>query len=274
MSQNKNEQLLLGRGVLVTRPAHQVEDFAEKIRRVGGVPLCVPAIALSQFSRETPEGIALREAVDTLGDFDWIIFTSVNGVEAFMTVLAEAGKTTEALATSRLAVIGPSTADRLCEYGVAPHVMPEEFISDAIPEVLGEVAGNCFLLPRADIARKWLPEELKRRGGVVQEVPTYRVVPNEEPKAIEHLSSLARPDYITVTSSSIVRGLRGLLEKSGRLSWFSEVPVVSIGPVTSETARECGATTIITAKEFTTDGIVEAMIQYEQESGHDEKRGE
>lgn len=270
MNHNKDEQLLSGRGILVTRPAHQVEDFAEKIRLVGGTPLCVPAISLSLFPRETPEGVALREAVEAIADFDWIVFTSVNGVEAFMTVLSEAGKTSEDLSRSLIAVIGPATADCLREYGVIPHVMPEEFISDAIPEVLGEIAGKCFLLPRADIARKWLPEELSRRGGVVQEVPTYGVVPNDTSEAVEQLRTLARPDFITVTSSSIVRGLYGLLEKSGRLSWFSDVPVVSIGPVTSETARECGAATIITAKEYTTDGIVKAMIDYEHESGRDQ----
>jgi len=265
---------LAERAVLVTRPEHQAEDFEQRITQVGGVPITIPAICLSPFKKEHPHGKALLKSLQEIEGFDWIIFTSVNGVDAVMAACTETETVEKIRHQVGIIAIGPATAARLQAHGISPQIVPDEFISDAIPSALDEIAGKRFLLPRADIARKWLPEELKRRGGAVTEVPTYGVIPNEDPAMVEKLKSISKPDFITVTSSSTVCGLHGLLEKAGCLSWLQEVPVVSIGPITSKTAKEFGARTVISASRYTTDGIIDAMIEYEAMKCREETHGE
>jgi uroporphyrinogen-III synthase len=208
----------------------------------------MPAIEVKAALDSEP----LREALLGWGGFDWVIFTSVNGV-------AEVVRLTEGLAIDfsgpRLAAIGPATAQAVEAAFGRLDVVPESFISDAIAPALGDVASKRILLPRADIARKELALELERRGAEVVELAIYGINEN-----IASTIPEVRPDYITVTSSSAVRGVVNQLVSGCRSEWIAEVSWVCIGPITEHTAREFGCNVVAVAAEFTVDGVIRALL--------------
>ncbi|MCB0353755.1 MAG: uroporphyrinogen-III synthase [Bdellovibrionales bacterium] len=255
---------LSGKTIAVTRPIHQASSFSQKIEALGGTVLLVPAIRLRTGGAEE----ALLSAVKNLETFDWVIFTSVNGVRAFDEAMAEAGVARSVLATRQVAAIGPATARSLEDVQVSPDVVPDEFIADAIPDLLGEVSGMSILLPRADIARKDLSNILKQRGAKVTEIAAYEVELNDDPALIQKLRDLPeqqKPDYLTFTSSSTVRGFSELLRKADKESWLAQIPIVSIGPITAQTVRELSGKGSIVAREYTTDGVLQAIVEHGEE---------
>jgi len=247
---------LEGKKVLVTRPRDQAGDLAERLRALGAEPLILPTIAVLP-----PEDWSqVDEAIDKLQTFHWVVFTSVNGVRSFVGRMRERGVPVSHLAGCRLAAIGPATARVLEQECRAPDVIPEQFLSDAVPDVLGEVHGLRVLLPRADIARKEMAGELRRRGAEVVEVAVYRV--QQETEAIRGaLASLPVPDYITLTSPSTVRSLARLLEDLGRTEWLRTVPLICIGPITADAVRELGYQPARIAAEHTIPGLIEAILE-------------
>ncbi|MCB0352894.1 MAG: uroporphyrinogen-III synthase, partial [Bdellovibrionales bacterium] len=222
-----------------------------------------PAITLAPSEDSEELMLSLRE----LSSFDWVIFTSVNGVAAFQKAMAAQNIPVAVLAERRIAAIGPATAKELERLGATPTIVPKEYVSEALPELLGDVHGKRVLLPRADIARKMLPIELKRRGADVTEIAMYHILPNDTPEVVAQLKAFDQnktPDYLTFTSSSAVRGFHKLLEASGKESWFSTVPIVSIGPITAKTVEEYGVCSQIVAQSYTTDGILNAITACEE----------
>ncbi len=255
---------LKGKNIYVTRPAHQAASFAEKITRAGGQATVVPAIKLCLPENNTE----LEEALKKLSSIDLIIFTSVNGVTAVVNQMNRLEIPLSTLSDCTVAAIGPATAAALdTQAGCTPDIIPDEYISDALPERLGDVSGKTILLPRADIARKNLANVLRESGANVLDVAAYTVTSNDDDELVRQLSNTAetaKPDYLTATSSSTVRGLKALLTKAEKAHWLKEVPLFCIGPITADTAKECGVEKCFVAKEYTTDGLLEAILDWER----------
>jgi uroporphyrinogen-III synthase len=247
---------LAGRRVVVTRPQGRAEGLAERLRGLGAVPVVFPTIRL-----EPADPAPLDAAIAELSSFDWVIFTSRVGVEAFCHRLdrhPEAAAARAALSGGRpstagagrlgVAAIGPVTAQALRERGVEPALVPREYVAEAILDALSDVRNQRILLPRADIARRDLADGLRERGAEVVEVAAYRTVEAGEPPA-----GVEDADAITFTSSSTVRHFLASGAKVGRAK------VVCIGPVTARTATESGLVVHAVAAVYTEDGLIEAL---------------
>jgi len=234
---------LQGRRIVITRPAEKARRLADRLRSLGAVPIEFPTVRI-----EPAESGPLDAALGALAHFDWIVFTSANGVEAVFARLAAAGKDARVFAARKVAAIGPVTAQALREKGVEPALVPGEYVAEAILDALGDVRGKRFLLPRADIAREALADGLRRSGAAVTEVAAYRTVGAGGPPP-----DLSGADAVTFTSSSTVRHFLASGAAVGRAK------VVCIGPVTAATARELGLTVDAMATEYTEDGLIQAL---------------
>jgi uroporphyrinogen III methyltransferase/synthase len=207
----------------------------------------------------------LRDAARRTGEFDWIIFTSVNGVDAFFTALAEDGLDTRALAGRRIAAIGPATAARLAQHGIRADLQPEAFTGAEVARALasqGSLAGVRILLPRADIAPKELVEALTGSGAIARDVVAYRTVPDLSGRdAIRERLAQGEVDWLTFTSSSTVRNF---LEAVGTQAVRAARPkIASIGPTTTATLREAGLAPTVEARQHTIPGLIDAIVQHE-----------
>jgi uroporphyrinogen III methyltransferase/synthase len=247
---------LAGKRVLVTRPRAQAADLCEKLSALEMQPILFPTIEVVPPEDDT----ALDEAVAQVGRFDWVIFTSVNGVHAFMERLRAAGRETRDFDGVRVAAIGPATAQALAMCAVQPQVIPDEYVAERIPDALGEVQGQRILLPRAKIAREVLAVELRRRGAVVHEVAAYDTRA-ARPSPQDWAELRRGVDVVTFTSSSTVRELVGLLAGEPDVS-LGRARVACIGPITAQTARELGLHVDIVAQVYTMSGLVQAIAEY------------
>ena len=244
---------LEGLRILVTRPKAQAKAFAEKLSSLGAEPIILPAIEIAPLENT----FELDNALVHLDAFDWVVLTSVNGVEAVRARMMALNVNAESLASRRLAVIGPATANALEHFCRKPDVMPSEFVAEAIFPQLGDVSGKRFLLARADLARQNLAEALRKAGAVVAEVAAYRIVPSKGGT----LDKRKRPHFITLTSSSSARATLERLVHQGLEPWLKKIPIVCIGPITAATVREMGYRVGAMAKEYTTDGLIETLVQ-------------
>jgi uroporphyrinogen-III synthase len=243
MPNDTPSRALQGRRIVITRPRDRAQRLAERLRSLGAEPIVFPTVRI-----EPADPGPLDAAVRSLEHYDWIVFTSANGVDAFYVRLLAAGKDARELARRKVAAIGPVTAQALRQRGIEPALVPEEYVAEAILRALGEVRGQHFLLPRADIAREALAAGLRRKGAVVTEVAAYRTV-----GAGTAPPDLSRADAVTFTSSSTVRHFVA----SGAVA--GKAKVVCIGPVTAATARELGLTVHAVATTYTEDGLIQAL---------------
>jgi uroporphyrinogen-III synthase len=246
---------LQGRRIVITRPEERAAGLARRLRELGAEPVEFPTIRL-----EPADPAALDDAIEALSEYDWLVFTSRAGVEAFFARLDAVGRPTalEVAVRARpsqagvsslgVAAIGPATAAALRERGVEPALVPREYVAEALLAALGEVRGMRFLLPRADLARQTLAAGLRARGAQVDEIAAYRTVTLDGPAP-----DLSGVDAVTFTSSSTVRGFVASGASVG------EARVVCIGPVTAETARELGMRVDRVATEYTEEGLIEAL---------------
>ena len=247
---------LSNKRILVTRPRGQAEELVSSLKALGAEPLVLPVIAILP-----PEDWScVDEAIHALPRFDWVVFTSVNGVRAFVERMQALGVPVSTLAERKLAAIGPATANALARVCRRPDVVPEQFLSDALPDALPDVNGLCILLPRADIARKEMAHELRRRGAEVVEVAVYRVQ-QETGVDAEVITNMPTPDLITLTSPSAARSLAKMLEEAGRAEWLVRVPLICIGPITADAVRELGYQPARIAAEHTMKGLVQAILE-------------
>ncbi|MGI8586507.1 MAG: uroporphyrinogen-III synthase [Chloroflexia bacterium] len=254
-------QPLQGRRIVVTRAQAQAGDLVAQLRALGAVPLECPAIQVVP-----PESYApLDAAIAQTARYDWIVFTSVNGVAAFMARLGHAGQTASRLGSLRLAAIGPATAAALREHGLVPAFVPSAYVAEAIIAQIGDVAGQRMLLPRADIARMALAVGLRAKGALVDEVTAYRTVAGAG-WAGDWLRARTI-DALTFTSSSTVRyfgqSLAALGVDAADLQRGPQRPaVVCIGPITAQTARELGWPVDAVAEDYTTVGLIAALVHW------------
>ncbi|MBC7326149.1 MAG: uroporphyrinogen-III synthase, partial [Moorella sp. (in: Bacteria)] len=196
--------------------------------------------------------------------YNWLIFTSVNGVKFFFRRLFQKGRDIRQLAGLRLGAIGPATRRALENYGLQVDFMPGEYRAEAIAAGLAEKisSGQRILLPRADIARSFLKEALEQQGAVVEEVAAYRTVMDGRGRdLIRKYFIRGRIHIVTFTSSSTVRNFVNLFDGPDLPRLLAGVGIACIGPVTAETARELGLKVDAVAKEYTVEGLVKAIVE-------------
>jgi len=243
---------LHGRKVVVTRARAQSSSLAAVLSGLGAEVVELPAIRI--VPRIDTEAVAAM--VENIHSYALICLTSPNGAELLMAALAERGLDGRALANATIAAIGPGTARRLRELGLIADVVPPRSIAESLVESLREldVEGRPVLIARAAEARDVLPEALAERGAAVDVVPLYETV--REPAGEDRVAAIADADYVTFTSSSTVRFF---LETVGD-AFPAAARVVSIGPVTSGTARELGLDVAVEAEQHDPDGLVAALL--------------
>ncbi|MFP3980496.1 MAG: uroporphyrinogen-III C-methyltransferase [Desulfobacterales bacterium] len=251
---------LFGKRIVVTRARKQASDLVEKLSDLGAACLEVPAIEIVAPADLGP----LDAAVKAVSDYDWLVFTSVNGVDVFFDRLRASGKDTRALGRIKTAAIGPATAQRMADNGLNADIVPDSYRAESVVSAFEnqDVAGKKILLPRAEGARPVLPVELSNMGAIVDEVISYRAV--QGTAGAEQLAAQLKAgeiDMVTFTSSSTVRNFMALLDESGAKEMLSGVTIAAIGPITAETAAEMGVQADVVADTYTIEGLCEAIVE-------------
>jgi len=253
-----DNQPLFGKHVLVARPAHQATSTAGALRRRSAGPLIAPAIEIMP----SPEPERLRAAVLEAKDFDWVVFTSANGVRAFFEQVDEQGLDSRVFGRARIAVIGPKTGHALAERGIRPDVCARTYVAESLLSALLEQSGSLgrVLLPRAKEAREVLPDELAKAGAEVDVVPAYETRPVQGTARAHLIESLRESDVVLLTSSSMVDSVVASL--SGKKELLGAKVILCIGPVTAGTARRHGLRVDVESKVHTVDGALDALERY------------
>ena len=246
---------LFGRRIVVTRAKGQAEALSSRLRSLGAGVIELPTIAIEPALDSEP----LDCAISRLGEYDWLIFTSANGVRFFLDRLDRSPTDLRSL-RARICAIGPATRRAVEELHLKVDLMGEEYVAESLVEAFAahDVEGKRILLPRAALARDLLPAELRRRGAVMDVVEAYRTVVPEEAhaQAREVFGAASKPDWITFTSSSTVKNLLRVVPPQA----LAGVKVASIGPVTSATAKALGIEVTAEASHYTIDGLIESML--------------
>jgi len=249
---------LFGQRIVVTRARHQASELSQAIEALGGEAWEFPTIEIAPPT----DSSNLLNAIYNLPVFQWLIFTSVNGVEAFFAELKKQELDVRDLVGAEIVAIGPATQAALEKRGIHIGYMPEEYRAEKIVEGLAKrvVSGQRVLLARAEEARNILPESLKAMGVEVWDVPVYKTVTGgANREELQHMLRAKEIHAVTFTSSSTVRNFVTLLD--GDLSLLEGVLLYSIGPITSATARELGLQIFKEAAEYTISGLVEALLE-------------
>jgi uroporphyrinogen III methyltransferase/synthase len=243
---------LFGKRILVTRPAHQATALAGPLAELGAEVLFQPAIEIGPPTDWGPTDTALLR----LNEFDWLVFSSSNGVRYLLERLFAIGKDLRALGSIKLAAIGPGTAEELQRFHLKADLVPDEFRAESLAgKLAGNARGQRFLLARASRGREVLSEELTAAGGVVEQVVVYQS--NDLTAADPHIAELLQSgkiDWVTVTSSAIAKSLARLFGDN-----LKQTKLASISAITSGTLRELGFNPAAEAKEYTMAGVVEAI---------------
>ena len=256
------DQPLFGKRILVTRSREQASVLSEKLEQLGAEAWEYPTIKIQE-----PEDLgSLDRAVANAGGYDWIIFTSVNGVKAFFNRLKAQRLDIRSLNDAKICAIGPKTAEALEERGLLVDVMPEVFRAEAVVAALeGRIqAGDKVLLPRADLARQVLVDSLQQLGAQVDEIIAYQTVlaDNSDTELLLEKLQAGEMHIITFTSSSTVTNFLQLIGEHRQL--LEGVKIACIGPITVETAEKNGLHVDICAQQYTIDGLVDAIVAYVQ----------
>ena len=255
---------LFGKRILVTRARHQASALSKALSECGALPIELPAIEIQPI----PNPRDLDRAISSLQQYQWLVFTSVNGVESFFQRLYNLNLDSRALHSLRIGAIGSATAKALETRGIIVDYLPEVYTSRGFIAGLESwnIASQRFLLPRADIADKELIEGINRLGGEAYEVVAYRTIPATDAisRAREMLLS-DEIDVITFTSSSTVANL--LTVFGGKQPVMNSAKVACIGPKTADAAIQAGLKVDIFAKEHTIPGLVAAIEHYFGEEG-------
>ena len=257
-------QPLFGKRVLVTRAKAQASELSSLIRAQGGEPIECPTIDIGP-----PDDWAeVDEAIEQLATYQWLVFTSVNGVKAFMQRLWHRGRDARALAGLRVCCIGPRTAEEVGRFGIDADLVPETYQAEGLIEVLKRegASGQRVLIARAAQAREILPDELQRSGALVRVVKVYKtVVPTIERERVRQLFRDRSIDVVTFASSSTVRNFFQLFDGTRDVKQHLNGTVIaSIGPITAQTIREMGLEVHVMAAQNTIPALVQSLIDYVQ----------
>jgi uroporphyrinogen-III synthase len=255
------EEPLSGWRILTTRAGKQSGGLAGPLREMGAEVIEIPTIEIKPPSSFK----ALDAALKNISKYDWLILTSVNGVEALFARLKKLRLASAKLAHLQVAAIGPATQREIEAHGLKVTVTPERYIAESVVEALeGRTKGKRVLLVRAKVARDVLPTELRKAGAKVDVAEAYEThVPKAAKAKLNRLfaNESSRPDVVTFTSSSTATNFLSLLEKD---HWHSlrEIWLASIGPVTSDTLHQAGFKPNIEAVEYTMEGLALAIAKH------------
>ncbi|HET9836621.1 MAG TPA: uroporphyrinogen-III synthase [Candidatus Angelobacter sp.] len=261
MNSGEQEKSLAGWRILTTRARKQAGGLAQPLRELGAEVIEIPTIEIKPPHSYS----ALDSALKNIAEYDWLILTSVNGVEALWARLKKLRIPTTKLSNLKIAAIGPATRREIEQQGLRVSVTPEKYVAEAVVEALrGKTEGKRVLLVRAKIARDVLPNQLRKAGAKVEVVEAYET---QVPKGAQaRLNSIfAReescPDIVTFTSSSTATNFLDLLAKEHYAS-LRDIHLASIGPVTSATLTKAGFAPRIEAREYTMQGLVAAIAEH------------
>ena len=256
-----DERPLFGKRIVVTRSPEQAGELIDMLEERGAEAISVPTIQIAP-----PEDLAaVDRACMEAGTFDWIVFTSANGVDHFMARLLAVGDVRE-LKGVRICTVGPSTASRLSRYGIRVDLMPEEYRAEAVVDALGDgrLAGKRFLIPHADIARELLADELRAGGAEVVEVVAYRTVLGAGDRDGDHdvyrMLLDRQIDAVTFTSASTVRNFATIFGPEQAADLLRTTVVACIGPVTAQAAQQLDIDTTVMPDRHTIPDLVDALV--------------
>ena len=258
-----DDRPLFGRRIVVTRSREQAGEFIEMLEDRGAE--AIPAPTIRVLPPEDPT--ALEKAAREAGSYDWIVFTSANAVDHYMKSLVAVSDVRE-LKGVRICTIGPSTASRLSKFGIRVDLTPTEFRSEALIEAMtsrGRLHGARVLLPRADIAKELLAEELRGAGARVVEVTAYRTVLASDRDGDHDVYRMLldrQIDAVTFTSASTVRNFVEILGQDQAVDLLRTTVVASIGPVTAEAAQQLDIVTSVMPERYTIPDLVDALVTH------------
>ncbi|MBV9074438.1 MAG: uroporphyrinogen-III synthase [Acidobacteria bacterium] len=245
--------------ILVTRTHKQAEGLSSLLRQLGAEVVEAPVIEVCP-----PDSFAaLDTALNNILQYDWLILTSVNGVEALFSRLEPLGLSVDSLQHLKIAAIGPATEERIQDHGLVVDIVPQRYVAEEVVRSLRkQVKGEKVLLVRAKIARDVIPQQLRDAGAEVEVVEAYQtVVPHGAKERMLEAFGNSVPDAITFTSSSTVKNFLSIIVGTDVPAKLSKVKFASIGPVTSETLREYGLPVHVEADEFTMEGLAQAVVR-------------
>jgi uroporphyrinogen III methyltransferase/synthase len=254
---------LFGKGIVVTRAREQASSFMAGLRELGANCIEFPTIEIAPPDDWAP----LDKAIDNIKNYNWLIFTSVNGVKFFFKRLFEDGKDVRALGEIKICAIGPKTADAVKGYGIIPDMVPPEYRAEAVIEEFRRLKRDNLkiLLPRAKEAREILPSELKKMGAEVDVVEAYvTIMPQNRVADISRMLEAGEIDMITFTSSSTVTNFMDMFKKNANQvkEWLKDVDIASIGPITSETARRLGLKVTVEPADYTIEALTDVIVRH------------
>lgn len=253
---------LFGKRILVTRSREQASVLSRSITSLGGEPVEFPTISITEPENFKP----LNQAIDNISSYNWIIFTSVNGVRFFFNQLRKLNGDIRDLHGIKICAIGPQTGKALQSMALQVEYIPNEYRAEAIISGLqGKISsGDRVLLPRADLARDILPKSLSQLGAIVDEVTAYRTVMGSgNVPIIREMLFAGEIELITFTSSSTVRNFVSMLGITDAEldTLLGRVKIACIGPITAKTAGELGLTVDVEATEYTIDGLLKSILE-------------
>lgn len=252
---------LFGKRILVTRSRAQASSFAEGIEQLGGEPWEFPAIATVN-----PEDFGpLDKSIAEIENYNWLIITSTNGVEKFFERLRYHKKDIRALHSLKICAIGPATRAAIESFGLFVDLMPDKFVAESLLEAFKgvDLKGKRILMARADIARKTLPDTLRKMGAQVDDAVAYRTIKGTG--NVELLRNMLKEKMIhvaTFTSSSTVKNFVDMVGKENVHQLLQDVTIASIGPITSQTILDYGLNVDIQPEEYTIPGLTNAIVNY------------
>lgn len=257
---------LAGRTIVITRAQNQADEFVIELERFGASVIVYPTIEI----RELESYERLDEAIDHLYGYDWLIFTSANGVDYFFKRLKARDRNTSDLDELKVCAIGDATADRLRELHVHVDVIPDEFKAEGVFAALERFVGGIdrlkglnVLIPRATVARDYLPKALQEAGARVDIAPAYRtVLPADLDRGRVAAMLSGSADCIAFTSSSTVRNLAQLFDTQDLSEALAGVVIACIGDITTNTAMEFGLRVEILPEQFTIPSFARAIAEY------------
>jgi len=256
---------LRGRRIVVTRAREQAGELVRALEELGAEVVLAPTIRIEPLADLEP----LRRALSRLADYRWTVFTSQNTVHVVLERVAGWGLAPHIFAQTRVAAIGPATADALGAAGVRVELVPAGYVAESLVEALAtqdSLGGARILIPRAATARDALPAGLRALGAQVDVIPVYETVREAgDGRALAAELLAGSLDAVTFTSSSTVRHFVELVGREA--AGCGRFGTVTIGPVTAATARELGLTVAVEANEYTVPGLVAALVRYYGETG-------
>lgn len=260
---------LHGKRILITRARHQAQVLAAALEDNGAEVIAIPAIAIVPPESYEP----LDAALTNIRAYQWLVLTSVNGVEALVARMERVARGSlghpgakPATGALKIAAMGPATARALESHGLAVDLVPEKYVAESLVEAMrDQVFGQKVLLVRAKVARDVVPVELEKAGATVDVVDAYQtMVPATSCVAVREMFDApdSLPQAVTFTSSSTVTNFFRLLHDAGISAWPPAMAAASIGPITSRTLLEHGIEPVVEATEYTVPGLVAALCRW------------